>query len=276
VLAISVTFYARAWRAVPVARPLIRRYALGFSVASLFWLASAFVPPPYRYGLWLIGLALEFYVPLSTASRRLQYLLPPDPGHVAERYGLFTIIVLGESFIKVVSGLADRGPTPDALVLTAVGFVIAASVWWMYFDHTLGAMLRSTPTARYLWIYGHLPLTLGVTGIGVGLKKLTALSLSEPASDPVRWVIAGAVALCLLAFAMLDGVRGGSKPAVVVGARMAAAAAVVGVMVLGSGLSALAVAVLLAAVCTALVVLTALDQRASAGAHHAVSEGAPG
>lgn len=271
-----VAFYLRAWRAVPHAEPLIRRYALGFSAAASFWLLSVFVPPPYRYVLWVVGLAIEFYVPLSLASRRLQYLLPPDAGHFAERYGLFTIIVLGESFIKVVSGLADRGPTPDALVLTAIGFVIAACVWWLYFDHTHGGALRSTPSARYLWIYGHLPLTLGITGIGVGLKKLTLLPLGEPASDTVRWVVGGAVALCLVAFAMLDGVRTSHKAATVVGARVAAAATVMAVTAFGGGLPAVAVAALVAAVCVALVVLVERDQRASAHAAQPVADGTHG
>jgi low temperature requirement protein LtrA len=252
VRALLVVFYARAWLHVPGARALIERYGVGFSFAALCWLASAFVPEPYRYVLWVVGLALEFSVPLSAGSRRLQHLLPPDAPHVAERYGLFTIIVLGESFIKVVGGLADHGVTLDTLVLSGLGFVVAACVWWLYFGGMHGAVLQATTRARYLWIYAHLPLTIGITGIGVGLKKLTVLPLDAPAPDSVRWLLGGAVVLCLLAFVVLDSVRvagrhrrGGRETA----ARLAAAAAVLALAALGGGASALTVALLVAAAC---------------------------
>jgi low temperature requirement protein LtrA len=241
---------------VPHARPLIRRYAFGFSIASLFWLLSIFVPPPYRFVLWGVGLAFEFYVPVWAASRRLQYLLPPDTGHFTERYGLFTIIVLGESFIKVVSGITAPGLNLDALVLTGLGFIVVACVWWLYFDHTHGTGLRTTAAARYLWIYGHLPLTIGITGIGVGLKKLVLLPLGEPASDTVRWVFGGAVALCLGAFALLDGLRADRRRAVtgVVGVRLAGAALVLALIVFAGGGSTLVFTAAIAALVAALVV----------------------
>ena len=255
---ILVAFYLRAWRFVPDARPLIRRYTMGFSLAALVWLASAFVPPPYRFALWGIGLAIEFFVTLSPGSRRLQYLLPPDLPHLAERYGLFTIIVLGESFIKVVGGLAGTDVGLDALVLSGLGFAVAACLWWLYFDHTHNAVVRSTPAARYLWIYGHLPLTIGITGIGVGLKKLVLLPLGEPASDTVRWLFGGAVVLCLSAFALLDAVKEAGGPgrlAPELVARLVAAALVLAVVAFGPGLPVGALALLIALTCALLVAI---------------------
>ena len=255
---ILVAFYLRAWHVIADARPLIRRYALGFSLAALFWLVSTLVPPPYRFALWGIGLALEFYVTLSPGSRRLQHVLPPDLPHFAERYGLFTIIVLGESFIKVVGGLAGVGIGLDALVLSGLGFTVAACLWWLYFDHTHAAVVRSTPAARYVWIYGHLPLTIGITGIGVGLKKLTLLPLGEPASDTVRWLFAGAVVLCLTAFALLDTVKEAGRPgriATAQVARLIAAAVVLAVAIVGAAVSVGTLALLIALTCVFLVAI---------------------
>jgi low temperature requirement protein LtrA len=262
VRAVLVLLYLRAWRALPDARPLTGRYAVGFGLAALVWLASAFVPPPYRLAWWILGLALEFYVPLSAGSRRLQHLLPPDGPHVAERYGLFTIIVLGESFIKVVGGLSGPGLTLDALVASGLGFVVVAGVWWLYFDHTHGTASRTTPAARYLWIYGHLPLTIGITAIGVGLKKLVQLPLGEPATDAVRGVFGGAVALCLVAFALLDALRAGRprrEAAVEVGLRLAVAALVLALAVFAGERSTFAFSAGVAALVVALVV--AIERR---------------
>jgi low temperature requirement protein LtrA len=253
---ILVLFYLRAWRTVPDARPLIGRYAVGFSIAASFWLASAFVPEPWRYALWIVGLALEFYVPLSATSRRLQHLLPPDVSHFAERYGLFTIIVLGESFIKVVGGLADHGMTLDALVLSGLGLVVAASIWWLYFDDIHGAVLRSTTRARYLWIYGHLPLTVGITGIGVGLKKLALLPLGDPLPDSTRWLLGGAIVLCLAAIAVLGSTvaDSGQTPRRRRAILLVGAAAAAGVAMFGSGMGALYAALVLALVCVVQVI----------------------
>ncbi|CAN5730637.1 hypothetical protein BH23DEI1_BH23DEI1_21170 [soil metagenome] len=264
---ILVVLYVRAWGAVPDARPLIRRYALGFSFAATFWVVSAFVPEPYRYAFWLVGLALEFYVPLSAGSRRLQHLLPPDREHVAERYGLFTIIVLGESFIKVVGGLADHGVTLDALVLSGLGFVVAASLWWLYFDGAHAAIHTTTARARYAWIYGHLPLTIGITSVGVALKKLAVLPMGDGVSDTVRWLFGGAVIVCLLAFAMLDGVKAAPRPggfAALVGARLAGAAAVGVIVLLGGALSTFAFALLVALVCAVQIVVLETSRARSA------------
>lgn len=265
---ILVAFYARAYRAVSAARPLIGRYAVGFSLAAGVWLLSAFVPPPYRFALWGLGLAVEFYVTLSAGSRRLQHLLPPDPPHFAERYGLFTIIVLGESFIKVVGGLAGASVGVDALVLSGLGLALAACVWWLYFDHTHVAVLRSTPTARYVWIYGHLPLTVGITALGVGLKQLTLLPLAEPASDSARWLVGGAVALCLAALAALDSVGAGARRRDVrsaVAARLAAAGLVVAITGFGTGAPAGLFALVIVLTCVALV--AHLARAAPAGRH---------
>lgn len=253
---VLVVFYLRAWRIAPEARGLIRLYAGGFTLAAVLWLGSALVPPPYRFGLWVLGLALEFYVALAPSSRRLQTFLPPDLAHFAERFGLFTIIVLGESFIKVVGGLAGKGVGLDALVLSGLGFAVVASVWWLYFDHTHVAVVRSSAAARYLWVYGHLPLTVGVTALGVALKKVVLLPMGEPVGDTARWLFGGAVALCLLALAVLESVRRFEHARRALRGSLArglAAAAALALAAFGGTLPAGGFVVVLAIVCVALV-----------------------
>ena len=249
---ILVLLYLRAWRHIVPARPLIGRYAVGFALAASLWLVSAFVPPPFRFVLWIAGLAIEFYVPLSSGSRKIQSLLPPDGPHLSERYGLFTIIVLGESFIKVVSGLGEHGMSFDSLVFSGLGFVIAVSLWWMYFDNVQGATLRRIAAAPYLWIYTHLPMTIGIIAVGVGLKKLALLEFGKPLPDEYRWLITAAVALCLLAFALLDSLRERERPLGWATHALRGLPAVVIVLLiglLGGGLPELVVVLAIALVC---------------------------
>ena len=56
-----------------------------------------------------------------------------DTEHLVERFGAFTIIMLGETFVK--AGLtASEGEMEGLDVLVLVGtFVIVFSIWWLYF-----------------------------------------------------------------------------------------------------------------------------------------------
>ena len=147
---ILVMLYVRASLAVPTARPLAAGYALGFSLGAALWLASAFVPAPARYGLWAAGLIVEFATPLSPAMRRWQARFPPDVEHVAERYGVFTLIVLGESFVKVIDGLAGTHLTIDLVLMGLVAVGLAASLWWLYFDDVGGARVQHRGLGTYV------------------------------------------------------------------------------------------------------------------------------
>ncbi|MGH3994046.1 MAG: low temperature requirement protein A, partial [Pseudonocardiaceae bacterium] len=94
---IMLALYWRAWRAVPTARPLIARYGTGYTAAVLLWVVSLAFESPTRYVLWGIALALDFSVP--PLSMRTIERVPVHAGHVVERWGLFTLIVLGESVV---------------------------------------------------------------------------------------------------------------------------------------------------------------------------------
>ena len=95
-----------AGRNVPKAKPLTTRYARGFGLAAVVWLVSVFVPTPYRFGLWAIGLSISFATPITAGD--LHGEIPPHALHLPERFGLFTIIVLGEAIVAVVTGVADQ------------------------------------------------------------------------------------------------------------------------------------------------------------------------
>src|SRR5437868_2833587 len=96
---LMLALYARAWRAVPEARPLVRFYGLGYSVGVGIWLASLAVTTPYRYWFWGAAQVLELSLP--PLSTRLHRRIPTSATHLPERWALFTLIVLGESVAAV-------------------------------------------------------------------------------------------------------------------------------------------------------------------------------
>ncbi len=204
--AILVLMYRRAGHQRPEARALTRRYAIGFSLAALIWLISAFVPEPARYALWAAGLVVDFGTPLLPSTRRLQAQVPPDTHHLPERFGLFTIIVLGEAFIKVVTAAseAEHGLGLSNAVQGALALAIAASLWWMYFDNVKGSVVRRTYVAGQVWVYTHLPLLAAITAFGVATKKVVLLQAGHALGEFERLLLTGTVAVALLAIAVLD------------------------------------------------------------------------
>jgi low temperature requirement protein LtrA len=198
--------YARVVRHLPPAKDLARWYAIGFTIAALLWFASVFIPAPLRFGFWIAGIAIDFLTPLT--ARHLQVRSLPHLEHLPERFGLFVIIALGESAVAVVNGVVKQAWAIPSVLTAVFGFAIAFSLWWVYFENVGSPALQSAGAKGQvnliqLWLYGHLPLIIGITATGIAVKK-AILSASEPSlSDPKRWLLCGSVALCLIALAIL-------------------------------------------------------------------------
>jgi len=258
---ILVIMYLRAARYVEIARPLARRYAIGFAIAALIWLVSAFVPPPFRFGLWIVGLLVDFGVPLSPESVRLQKLLPPSPHHLPERMGLFTTIVFGESFIKVIGGFSGHEIEFQRVIVALLGLVLVGSLWWVYFENVAERAVNWARGAT-LWIYTHLPLQLALVALAVGIYKLVTLhgGHGEESGLPAeyRLLICGSVALALLTTSVIElcMIKGAEeragRPEFFV--HLIGAIAAVAVGIFGGALDELTVMALLALICFAQVV----------------------
>ncbi len=200
---ILLIMYTRAARHVPEARALTRRYVIGFAIAALVWLVSAFVPAPLRFLLWVIGLAIDFYTPLSPGSQRLQRELPPSPHHLPERLGLFTIIVFGETFIKVIGGFVGEDEFAiETIIAALLGLGLVGGLWWTYFENVAERAVDWAKGAQ-AWIYLHLPLQLGLIALAVGVYKLVTAQ-SDILADHYRLLICGALAISLLAVGLIE------------------------------------------------------------------------
>ncbi|ARK13097.2 low temperature requirement protein A [Fibrivirga algicola] len=209
--------YGRAWVFVPEARPYTRVILIGFSISVAVWIGSVFVDPPYRYALWAVALLIELATPLTSGSQ-LHTKFPPDVRHLPERYGLFTLLVLGQSVSGLVMGLMEARFTPTALFVTILGGVIIIGLWWAYFDRldddavrklaknrdADGEEAKSSVRQYTLWLYIHLPLTVALTLCGVALSHAIR-AVDDPAlTFDKHWLLIGTVVTYLFADAVIS------------------------------------------------------------------------
>src|SRR4029453_8116396 len=96
---------AGARRHAAAARPLLNLYLVAFAIGASLWLASGFVPEPARYVLWAAASAIR--LPAPGGGRRHIAKAPIHASHLVQRFGLFPLIVLGESVISVAQGAAN-------------------------------------------------------------------------------------------------------------------------------------------------------------------------
>jgi len=187
----------------PDFRPVAHRYAIGFSVAIGFWIAAAFVEPPWRYGFWAIAITIDLLTPLWTLKH--QEKLPKlSSSHLPERFGLFTIIVLGEAVAGVVRGLAVLPEINFRAALTGLfGMALAFGLWWIYFDFVARRLLKPDVEWRWFNLYTHLPLVMGIAAVGAGIQAVIA-SEADGLTGGERWLISGAIGLTLATIGFIE------------------------------------------------------------------------
>lgn len=198
--AILVFEYARVHRHVPEARPLTARYCGGFGLAASLWLISLFVDPSFRLWLWGIAMVIDFGTPF--VAGQAQFAIPPRHHHLPERFGLFTIIVLGEGVLSVVNGLTKAGMGFHTLVTAILGWICFGAIWWSYFEGVQGAESRAplnAATARSfrIWLYTHLPLTASVLAIAMTIKACLTLEPWAQLKPEVLFIMVGAHTLAM-------------------------------------------------------------------------------
>ena len=143
--------WLRASRGAGELRAATRRYALGIAGVQVLWVLFLFIPSgPLQLVAFVAFALVEVGVPVF-AERRGQ--TPWHPHHITERYGLFTLIVLGESLLASANAIIEAKNELDSFVpliaISVLTLVVTASLWWIYFwppHHraitTLGRTLR--------------------------------------------------------------------------------------------------------------------------------------
>ncbi|GAA4834285.1 low temperature requirement protein A [Saccharopolyspora rosea] len=165
-----ITQWLRAAAEHPQGRSCTLRYAAGTAVVQLGWIARLWAPGAWAYVTFLVLVAAELAVPAwaESTGRATSW----HPGHIAERYGLFTIIVLGEVILGALTGvqtvLADQGLSTSLLLIAIGGLVLVFGLWWIYF--TGPEAVLSTVRVALTWGYAHYLVFASVAAVGAGLE----------------------------------------------------------------------------------------------------------
>jgi low temperature requirement protein LtrA len=165
-----VLMWLRAAAGHPERRRTALRYAYGLILVQLGWVV-ALVATGGHIPIWLfvIAVALDFAVPFFA---ELAGTTPWHPHHIAERYGLFFIIVLGETILSVTIALQvafDKAHPPAELwLVVAGGVLITFSGWWLYFARDNAGILTDN-SVGYVWGFGHYVIFGAAAAVGAGL-----------------------------------------------------------------------------------------------------------
>jgi low temperature requirement protein LtrA len=179
---------------------LAGRYVAGMGATVVLMLASAFLPAGGRLVVWAV-VAVGWLAGMVVAGRtdgELYEAVPPTPSLV-ERFGLFTIIVLGEVVFGIVDGLSTHDRDVKTTSTGMIALVIGFGFWWIYFDLVGRRLPRPHGGAQIRWILSHLPITLSITAAGAAMVSLIGHAHDSRTPASTAWLLSGAVALGLVA-----------------------------------------------------------------------------
>jgi low temperature requirement protein LtrA len=165
-----VASWLRVARDEPTVRSRALRYALDVSVLQVFWVLRLALPHDLQTVTFLVLAVGEMLVPFWVERASDGPVFHGD--HIEERYGLFTIIILGETILAAAAGfqttLDVQGLTAGLLAIGLCGMVLAFGSWWLYFDHP--GHIAPSPDVAFAWGYAHVAVFLPLAALGPGIE----------------------------------------------------------------------------------------------------------
>lgn len=186
----------------PSHRVFNKFYTFNYIIAFILLVISVFTSFQIASILWIVVLLLDL-TPGLTGARTIVRVLR-QRGQVfsaseslVERFGLFTIIVLAESILGTVTGIAEqKDKDPTAWIAFILGILIAFLLWCLYFDMTSEQETKEGYNYLQWLIFLHFPLLAALTVVGACIKVMladTAHNLQE-----VQWMFCMAIVTILL------------------------------------------------------------------------------
>lgn len=194
-----VAQWLRAAASDPERRTTALRFAGGITVTQIAWVAVLFLPANLILPAFVLFALAEMAVPMWAESAAPTTW---HPHHISERYGLFTIIVLGESILAatlaVQAALASGERLVALLPVIVGGLLTVYSLWWLYFYRPVHDFLEDRKfSTAFAWGYGHFVVFASAAAVGAGLAVAVdqATAHTTISTQTAGWAVAVPVAL---------------------------------------------------------------------------------
>jgi low temperature requirement protein LtrA len=203
--------------------------------------------PALMATFWAL-VALELLVPVLAERHGVT---PFHPHHIAERYGLLTIIVLGEvilASVQAVQGALGQGRQPGLLLVIMGGLLTVFSMWWLFFKRDHAVLFEGSPRVTFAVGYGHYVIFASVAATGAALAASVDVVQGDAHTTArvVGLAFAAAVAVYVWSVAVLHAAVDGESRARFIGGAVGAGALLIAAVSSSVGATVLLVGVLLA------------------------------
>lgn len=194
----------------PEHKPISNPFSFSYFISIIIMIISIFEEAPFRFYLWYISLAILILQPIlifSSGRKKPKMKAQIDKSiglspSIIERFGLLTIIVLGEVVVGVVNGLTSNHHLEwENGFIAFLAMSMAVGIWWIYFDFISNQKPKKERLVQNIWGYIHLPLTLGITAIGAA--TLNIVSDGNDSVQNVRLLLTSGITLVYLCISIL-------------------------------------------------------------------------
>jgi low temperature requirement protein LtrA len=179
-------------------------YVVAMALSAVMFLGSGFLPAEARLLIWA-AFVVAWFGGLMIVRRRETVLSlgTSATDSLVERFGTFTIIVLGEVVLGVVAGLVAAERDGMTIGVGLLALWIGFGFWWIYFD-LVGRRLPRNGPALTNWVLSHFPIALSIVAAGAAIVSLIGHTHDTRAPAETAWLLAGAVALGLIAIIVIE------------------------------------------------------------------------
>lgn len=199
-----ILVYFRVLYYNPQIKSMAFLYLIGFGLGLLIWIVSLFIDPPAKFWFWGLGMIINLLTPW-VGKKRILSKLPLDSSHIPERFGLFTIIVLGECVAAVIMGLTDIQWNWRSLLMSLLAFVLSILIWIQYYSLMKSANYKCSLNSGQPFIYLHIPLLASLAIVSVCVHHMILL-VETPTlfSTDINYLFSISISVWLISFFLLQ------------------------------------------------------------------------
>ncbi|HZQ31169.1 MAG TPA: low temperature requirement protein A [Mycobacterium sp.] len=213
-----VAQWLRAAKQDPARRRACLTYIASITIAQVGWIAMIFVHTSVATTFVYYGLLMLVEVSGPVIAELPGGGTPWHAHHIAERYGLLTIIALGEGVVGTVASVSAvvsaQGWSVGAVLVALAGTGLTFGMWWIYYTVPTAPLLHAH--RRRSFAFGYLPIvTFGsIVATGAGLhaaayyiehqSRLGSVATVSAVAIPVGAYIASVYLLYALLAKTLD------------------------------------------------------------------------